>query len=203
MTIRRGAPWGEPGMLPPGAPVVTDDAGLRTHVEAARRHGFATPVVGVLGGDLCRTVGGPGERARLHEGGVVLPIDVGRVDIDGETHWFCAHLVARRRWWFGAAAVVMNAQFLGDWDLGPRAHPNDGLLDLTAGTLPLGDRREARRRATTGTHLPHPALRTARGPHHELDFDPPVGVWLDGVRVARAARRLVVDVEPDAALIVV
>jgi hypothetical protein len=30
-----------------------------------------------------------------------------------------------------------------------------------------------------------------------------VGVWLDGVRVATSARRLVVDVEPDAAVVVV
>ena len=38
----------------------------------------------------------------------------------------------------------MNAQWLGDWDLGPRSHPNDGLLDVTDGTLPFGDRWKAR-----------------------------------------------------------
>ena len=203
MTIRKGEGWGEPGTLPPDAPVVLDDAGLRAIVEASRRRGVEPPVVGLLGGDLCRTVGGPGDRTRLASGGVRLPIDLGRVEVDGETHWFCAHLVARRRWWWGRAAVVMNAQWLGDWDLGPRSHPNDGLLDLTDGRLPFGDRGEARRRARTGTHLPHPALHTARAGHHELAFDPPVGVWLDGVRVASAARRVVIDVEPDAAAIIV
>lgn len=203
MTIRKGAPWGEPGSLPDGAPVVHDDAALGSVVSAARQAGLRPPVVGLLGGDLCRTVGGPGEPGRLVTGGVVLPIDVGRVDIDGTTYWFCAHLVARRRWWWGRAAVVMNAQWLRDWDLGPRSHPNDGLLDLTDGSLPVGDRREARRRARTGTHVPHPALHTARAAHHELTFDRPVGVWLDGVRVTSAARRLVIDVEPDAAAVVV
>lgn len=203
MTIRKGEPWGAPGVLPDGAPVVDGDAGLRGLVEAARRRGADPPMVGVVGGDLCRTVGGPGDRHRLTTGGVVLPIDVGRVEIDGDVHWFCAHLVARRRWWWGRAAVVMNAQWLGDWDLGPRAHPNDGLLDLTDGNLPLGDRGEARRRARTGAHLPHPALRVERRAHHDLVFDRGVGVWLDGVRVATSARRLVIDVEPDAAVIVV
>lgn len=203
MTIRKGEAWGSPGTLPHGAPVVDGDAGLGALLERARRRGEDPPVVGLVGGDLCRTVGGPRDRERLVTGGVVLPIDLGRVEIDGEVHWFCAHLVARRRWWWGRAAVVMNAQWLGDWDLGPRAHPNDGLLDLTDGTLPLGDRREARRRARTGAHLPHPALRVERAGHHELTFERGVGVWLDGVRVARSARRIVVDVEPDAAVIVV
>lgn len=203
MTIRKGAAWGEPAVLPAEAAVVDDDAGLRALVEAARRDGIPVPVVGLLGGDLCRTVGGPGDRRRLREGGVRLPIDLGRVTIDGEVFWFCAHLVARRRGWWGRAAVVMNAQWLGPYDLGPRAHPNDGLLDLTEGRLPVGDRAEARRRARTGSHLPHPALRVARAHHFELAFETPVGVWLDGVRVARRARQLVVDVEPDAAAIVV
>jgi len=203
MTIRKGGSWGSPGSLPEGAPVVDSDAALRAVVESARRSGATPPPVGLLGGDLCRTVGGPGDRLRLTTGGVVLPIDIGRAEIDGTMYWFCAHLVARRRWWWGRAAVVMNAQWLGTWDLGPRAHPNDGLLDLTEGSLPLGDRAEARRRARTGTHLPHPALHTARSAHHDLVFDRPVGVWLDGVRVARAARRIVVHIESDAATLVV
>lgn len=203
MTIRKGESWGAAGTLPAGSPVVDSDAALRAIVEEARRAGTPIPTVGLLGGDLCRTVGGRGDPGRLAQGGVVLPLDVGRVEIGGEVHWFTAHLVARRRLWLGAAAVVMNAQFLGPWDLGPRAHPNDGLLDLTEGRMPLGDRAEARRRARTGTHLPHPALRTARAARHELTFPAPVGVWLDGVRVASSVQHLVVEVEPDAATVVV
>lgn len=203
MTIRKGEAWGEPGVLPPGSPVVHSDAELRSLIEKCRSQGLALPVVGLLGGDLCRTVGGPGDPARLAEGGVVLPIDVGRAEIDGNTHWFCAHLVARRHWWWGRMAVAMNSQWLGGWDLGPRAHPNDGLLDLTDGNLPMGDRLEARRRARTGTHVPHPALRVSRRADHKLEFDPPVDVWLDGQRVARRVRSVVVITEPDAFSVVV
>jgi len=203
MTIRKGEPWGQPGVLPEGSPVVHSDAQLRALVERCRRRGEELPVVGLLGGDLCRTVGGPGDQRRLTDGGVLLPIDVVRAEIDGATHWFCAHLVARRSWWWGRAAVVMNGQWLGDWDLGPRSHPNDGIVDLTDGNLPLGDRREARRRARTGTHVPHPALQVARRSTHELGFDPPLDVWLDGQRVARRVRSVVVTTEPDALSIVV
>jgi hypothetical protein len=203
MTIRKGQPWGEPGRLAAGSPVAHTDAELRAVIEAARRAGRPIGTTGVLGGDLCRTVGGPGDPSRLAEGGVVLPIDVARVDIDGATHWFCAHLVARRSWWFGRAVVVMNAQWLGDWDLGPRAHPNDGLLDVTDGNLPLTQRREAARRARTATHLPHPALQVRRAASHQFMFDPPLDVWLDGQRVVRRARGVTVTVEPDACHVVV
>jgi diacylglycerol kinase family enzyme len=128
---------------------------------------------------------------------------VGSVLVDGRLHWFVAHLIARRSWWFGRTIAVMNAQYLGDLDLGPRAHPGDGLLDITDGTLPLGDRFRARRRARTGTHLPHPALETSRQPAAQFDLTPALDVWLDGDRVARGCRELSVRVEPGALTVVI
>jgi diacylglycerol kinase family enzyme len=159
--------------------------------------------VGLVGGDLCRTVGGPGDRARLADGrGVRLPIDVVRAELDGSPHWFVAHLVAHRRWWRGEAAVAMNAEWLGPWKLGPRAHPGDGLVDVTRGSLPWRDRWRARARAHRGDHLPHPRLTVVRAASMELTFPRPTPVWLDG-RPAGRCRHVVLTVEPDAAAIVV
>jgi hypothetical protein len=203
MTIRKGERWGSEGSLPPGSPVVRSDADLRAVVEPSLSAGNRPATVGLLAGDLCRTVGGPGDEARLRDGGVVLSIDAVRVAIDGVEHWFCSHLVARRRLWWGRAVVVMNAQWLGTLKLGPRAHPNDGLIDATDGTLPWSDRSEARRRARSGTHVPHPALTVRRASHHEFTFDPPTAVWLDGTRVATAARHLLMTVHADAFNVVV
>jgi diacylglycerol kinase family enzyme len=161
------------------------------------------PVLGLLGGDLCRTLGGLGDEARLRsEEAMTFPVDLGSVLVDGRLHWFVAHLIARRSWWHGRAVAVMNAQWLGDWDLGPRSHPNDGLLDATDGTLPLGDRLAARRRVRTGTHLPHPALRTTRAAAMAYDLDPALEVRLDGESVGRA-HHLAVRVEPDVLTVVV
>ncbi len=64
----------------------------------------------------------------------------------------------------------MNAQWLGDWDLGPRAHPGDARLDVTDGRLPLGDLLKARKRVRTGTHLPHPDLVTTRTAQWHSNF---------------------------------
>jgi hypothetical protein len=160
-------------------------------------------VLGLAGGDLCRTLGGTGDLDRLRSPeAMTFACDLGSVLVDGRLHWFVAHLLARRTWWRGRMVAAMNAQWLGPLDLGPRAHPGDGLLDVTDGDLPLGDRLEARRRARTGTHLPHPALRTSRTAALQVDLDPALDVWLDGEKVARA-RRLSIRVEPDALTVVV
>jgi diacylglycerol kinase family enzyme len=183
--------------------VVASDGEARGVVEHARRAGEPLPPIGLLGGDLCRTLGGTGDEARLRSAeAVTVRVDVGAVLLDGAAHWFVAHLIARRSWWWGRTVAVMNAEFLGSWDLGPRAHPGDGLFDITDGTLPLGDRLAASRRARTGTHLPHPALTTRRADAWQTDLRPPLDVWLDGQRVGRASH-LSVRVEPEALAVVV
>lgn len=203
MSVERGRRWGVPGALPPEGVVVGTDAEARAVVERARRAGEPLPALGLLGGDLCRTLGGPGDEGRLwSDEAVRVRVDVGAVLLDGTLHWFVAHLIARRSWWRGRAIAVMNAEFVGPWDLGPRAHPGDGLLDITDGTLPFGDRLTARRRVRTGTHLPHPALATRRVAAWQTELDPPLDVWLDGDRVGRSSR-LSVRVEPEALTVVV
>ncbi len=204
MSIRKGGEWGSPGPLAPSGLVVATDAEARAELEQARGAGRQPRELGLLGGDLCHTVGGRGDAARLAGPDAVrLPVDAARVVLDGgEPRWFVAHLVARRRGWRGPFAVIMNADRLGEWHLGPRAHPGDGLLDATEGELGLRQRVEARRRSRTADHLPHPRLRTRRSARHELRFTRPVGVWLDGERVGRA-RHIEVTCEPDALLAVV
>lgn len=203
MTIEKGQPWGEPGPLPAGGVVVRSDAEARAVVEAARRAGDPIPPLGLLGGDLCRTVGGRGDEARLATADAVrLPVDLGSVLVDGALHCFVAHLVARRSWWRGRVVAAMNAQWLGEWDLGPRAHPDDGLLDISDGDLALSERWKARSRLPAGAHLPHPAIRTERTAAAQLDLEPALDVWLDGQRIGRA-EHLSLRVEPDALLVVV
>ena len=195
MTIQKGRPWGEPGGLPADGVLVASDAEARAVVERARRDGGDLPVVGLKGGDLCRTLGGPG---RLE---TVFTVDVGAALIDGRLHWFVAHLVARTRFW-GKAVVAMNAQWLGPWNLAPRGHPNDGVLDFCDATLRFADRLKVRRRLPSGTHLPHPGITARRATAQQFEFERPLPVELDG-QPAGMARTLSVRVEPDALKVVV
>ncbi|HEX5367231.1 MAG TPA: hypothetical protein VFW63_11300 [Acidimicrobiales bacterium] len=205
MTIRRGQAWGAPGGLPPGGVVVRSDAEGRAVATAARRAGEPVPPLGLAGGDLARTLGGRGDEARLRSADAVqVPVDLGSVLVDGRQHWFVAHLVARRGWWRGRIVAAMNAEFLGPWDVAPRAHPGDGLLDVldVAAAMGIRDRWQARGRLVAGTHLPHPAVTVTRRRAVQIDLGRPTPVWLDGEPIGEA-RRLVVRVEPDALLCVV
>jgi hypothetical protein len=198
VTVRKGQAWGTVGPLPDGAVTVGSDAEARAVVEAARRAGRRPPPLALLGGDLCRTLGGRGDPARFGGGNVsLLPVDVGHVLLDGEPHWFVAHLVARRSWWWGRVFAAMNAQYLGRWDVAPRSHPGDGLLDLFDARLPVGDRMKARSRLPAGTHVPHPAISERRAAEAVIDLDRPTPIWLDGARLP-PARQLTIRVEPDA-----
>jgi hypothetical protein len=204
VTIRKGEAWGEPGALPDDGVVVRTDAEARAALEDARRHGRPFPALGLLGGDLARTLAAPGDEARLRSvdrGAMTFPVDVGQELVDGRLHLFVAHLVARSRWWT-RAVVAMNAQWLGDWNLGPRAHPNDGLLDTSDARLRLGDLAKVRRRLPTGTHLPHPAISTRRTAAMTFELERALPVWLDGEQVDEG-RVLAVRLEPDALRVVV
>lgn len=202
MTIGKGTTWGTEGALPAGAPTVGSDAELRALVVARLDAGEPLPVVGLRGGGLWRTVGGAGAPARLGTSHAMhLPVDVIEVELDDRRTWFVSTLVAhdvwRRRW-----VVALNGQFVGTRQLGPRAHPGDGLLDVYQGNLPPGELLEVLRRARNGAHLPHPHITGTRSATAELQLDRPHGVRVDGVASGRASR-LALRVLPDALTVVV
>ncbi|MEA2686885.1 MAG: hypothetical protein QOE93_2080 [Actinomycetota bacterium] len=198
MPIAKGSPYGEPGALPEGLVVVRSDAEARAVVEDARRERRAYPPLGLLGGDLCRTLGG-GTGPEL--AGVRFPVDLGVVLADGRLHLFVAHLVARTRTWT-RAFVAMNAQYLGPWNLGPRAHPGDGLLDTYDVRLKPGQLLPVRSRLAHGSHLPHPGIKERRVGALQVELDRSLRLRLDGETVGDA-RVLSMRVEPDALVVVV
>jgi diacylglycerol kinase family enzyme len=134
-------------------------------------------------------------------GGVCFPVDLGEVLLDGRLHLFVAHLVARSRLWT-RAFVAMNAQWRGSWNLGPRAHPGDGLVDTYDVRLRPSQLLPVRSRLHHGAHLPHPGIEERRSPAVSIELDRPLPVELDGVAVG-SARRVAVRVKPDALRVVV
>ena len=208
MPIEKGQAWGRAGPLPDDGVVVASDAEARAVLEEARRHGRAYPVLGLVGGDLCRTLGGRRDAARLRsEEATTVTADLGQALVDGALHLFVAHLVAHSRLW-ARAFVAMNAQWYSArpgkraWNLGPRAHPGDGLLDTYDARLGAGDVLRVGARLHHGAHLPHPGIKERRSSAVQVELDRPLPVWLDGGAVGRA-RSLAVRVEPDVLTVVV
>jgi hypothetical protein len=203
VTIRKGEPWGAPGQLPDHGVVVHSDAEARAVVSAARAAGEPVAPLGLAGGDLCRTLGGSGDVDRLYSAAAMtLSCDLGTVAVEGRLWFFVAHLVARRRGWAGRSFVAMNAAWLGEWNLAPRSHPNDGALDTYDATLSLRQRLQVRSRLPRGAHLPHPGIVGRRVKEVQVELERGLTLRLDG-EVVGTAGTLSVRVEPDALTVVV
>ncbi len=218
MTIRKGEAWGAPGPLAPDAPVFEDDRSAARHL-AGRIDELGAPgadiELGLVGGDLHRTLGSPRHRPAELRGPAAMrfPVDVAVVRTDAGEDIVVAHVVASLqrsartggpRWFTGRTVAVMNAEFVDGLDLSPRGHPDDGRLDVTDGALPAAQRRAGRRRARSGTHVPHPGLREARVRRLDVEISPasPLHVWLDGEHIGRSST-LSVRCVPDALTVVV
>jgi len=193
MVIEKGKDWGRPANAEDQATAVVDSDAEAAALAFQHRNALKPLTLSLAGGDLARTLGlggSPTLRPTPDADQMVFPIDLGLVRLDDslEPLPFTAHVIARRTGWNGPFAVVMNAGWFGDWYLGPRAHPNDGLLDITSGALTFQQRLLARRRVSVGTHLPHPSLKMVRRPEWKVAFDTRTSIWVDGQRVGRVTK---------------
>jgi hypothetical protein len=198
LTIRKGEPWGEPGPTPPDLVVLRSDLEVHRWVIGHRQAGTPIAPFGLAGGDLARTVAG-GSPDQFQGCSVRLTLDLVRVEVGQQVTWSASHVIARRSWWRGELMFAMTAQFYGGYDVTPRGHPNDGRMDVLTvdAALPARVRAQARSRARTGSHLPHPALAVRQVQEWTAEFARPLVVWVDGRRWVTAEDvRLVV--EPDA-----
>lgn len=204
MTIKQGEPWGRTVDCPEELVVADGDPELATRLDAIRDGRPGPPVFGRRG-DLARTFGDPAVEGRrtLNE----FPVDLLDVVVDGDAVTACAHVVIRAPWWRGSwwrgtVVIVMNAEFIGDWDVAPRGHPNDGRVEIFEVGTAFGLRRRlaALRRLRTGTHVPHPDIATRSVRSSTWTFPRPMAVVVDGRRPSLATRVDVV-VAADAAVI--
>jgi hypothetical protein len=193
VALTPGQNWGEPVEAPEAVWMAQGDRELSHALET----GIAGPYR-VTGGDLARTIGA--HRQRIADSPwLSLPVDRIQISTEHGQARAVAHVLIRRSWWRGAVTVIANAEFLGNWDIAPRAHPGDGLLDVieVAAAMPPRARFQAWRRVKSGTHLPHPDLRSRQVTDLRLSFARPQRIWLDG-RPWQKATEVQVTVLPSA-----
>lgn len=218
--VEKGRPWERPATGPAEWMVEGDDATLAAAVRdhPGARVGFRPDPTS----DLARALGlhAPGDA------GLELVLDALRVDAD-DRDLFAVNMVVvgtspdRARWFTCApslrvtvdgravhdaratAVVVASGQHLRGNDLVPRGHPGDGRAEVHVYAVRRGERRAVRDRLPQGVHLPHPDITQTSGRRVEVFADDrPVALELDGVATP-AARRVVIEVVPEAFLIVI
>ena len=180
MTIRTGEEWGEAvDSAPEGTRTAFTDRDVAQALED--RH----PVL-VRGGTLHHSLGSPVGDAVTRR----LPIDlVEVVDTSSETRIAASvanislSLRGPLRRWRGRIIVVTNCGECAGVRPCPRAHPNDGVLDVLEvdASMTLFQRRLAWKKAISGSHLPHPSLSVWSGAKFCLTVQPNEQIVVDGV----------------------
>lgn len=159
MTIRKGEEWGHRTAVPESFAIAEDDFDLAGH---------DTDIpVAVRRGDLHHALGKPHLPRRGSEC-TIVPIDalLCRIRLrGGETlERLASSGVTIGSWWSGEFVAITNSGFIQGMNIAPRSHPNDGEADalVLAAEMSRRQRLLARRRARTGTHVPHPHVSLRR-----------------------------------------
>lgn len=219
--LRHGQPWGHPASGPPDMECTGDDADLATSAE--RNPGALTRFRASPRSDIARALGLGVDAASTTE----VALDAFTLDgVNERTGAMAVNAVVagrppdRLRWttraasitvtvdgrpWFAGRAttvVVASGQFLRGADLVPRGHPGDGWAEVQVYALARNERRPMRRRLTTGTHVPHPSIKTGRARTVEIETDRALQVEVDG-RVRGRTTRLAVRLVPGAIRILI
>lgn len=190
--IRKGEDWGERATLPPDRPIITSDGELHRYLQDTMAADPQLPLdpIGLLGGDLCKTLGGAGRRDRLaSDEAMTLACDLVEARLDGRRWWFAGHLVARSTWLTGHLTFAMNGAWRGDWNVAPRSHPGDGRIEIVSTSMTAPNRLKGWRRINHGGHVPHPDISVTKVKRYEDDHrGRPRRIELDGAAVGRAAK---------------
>ena len=190
--IEKGKQWGEASVVPRDVIITDSDAQLATSSRAA--------IYAVRGGDLFRTLGEP---AVLHVDTPCLMVHVDALQCAMTTAGTSREVLAVSSivfgtWWRGAWTAITNAEWMGNMNIAPRSHPNDGRCELLefSSTMPIRQRVLARKKMNTGTHIPHPHITTRSARSFSFDFPSTIDIRIDGIKYSDVSQ-LSVNVLPD------
>ncbi len=201
MPIEKGTPWGRAVDRPVSLLELAGDEAVATYA-ADRVDGADRVDATVISGDLHRSLGGPSVDADSHSV-QLLTLDLLRISADGNDFVAAANVVARGGgrfgWWRGPIVAICNVDHLGEWNVAPKAHPNDGRFDVIEvdATMSVRARTQAFGRLPQGTHVPHPAITQRQASRWDRTFDRPLALFVDGRPVGKV-HRLEVTIEVDA-----
>jgi hypothetical protein len=153
-------------------------------------------------GDIARSLGDPAV-PQVDANCIEVPIDALHVIIslrDGTSISMLAssHVVIGN-WLQGRLICVSNSGFIGNRNVSPRAHPNDGFFDVMTLRPSMGiqQRIRARHKSILGTHTPHPLIETSRAKTIEYSSASRTeSLRVDGRRI-RSWSAVQVEIVPD------
>lgn len=181
MTIRKGEQWGSRIKMPSHI--------RQVHSDAEIAQCSSSDFISIKGGDIHFALGSP-VLLQSELDCTLLQLDALHVHVtlvDGSrSDSFAASCVQIGRFFSplhrGRFICLTNGGIVGGRNIAPRAHPNDGRFDVMTidASMSIRDRLTARKKAVTGSHLPHPLISVRqgdafteqrRGRHESLSID--------------------------------
>ena len=192
--ITRGEQWGVPTTRTHEDIVVTGDRELASSSSDRR--------LIVRTGDIARSLGDPAV-PQVDANCIEVPIDALRVIISLHNGTSISMLASSHvvigNWLQGRLICVSNSGFIGNRNVSPRAHPNDGFFDVMTLRPSMGiqQRIRARHKSILGTHTPHPLIETSRAKTIEYSSaSRSESLRVDGRRI-RSWSAVQVEIVPD------
>ena len=198
MTIEKGQPWGVSSIVPHVVIAAATDSALAC----------AQPDVPVVltGGDMYVAIGKPAiavpgeQRTRVMIDALRCEIQTG----NKTTHVMAASSIVIGHWLprtmrMNRFICITNPGIFRNTHIAPRAHPNDGVFDVVvmSENMSWRQRMMSRRRARTGTHLPHPEIAVERAVHYSQEVAYSAeALTIDGHRIT-SWKTISIDIVPD------
>ena len=175
MTIRKFGSYGTPVSRPPILKVLRSDLEIAQHYVYGE---IAAPCT-LTNGSIAQSLGINSEISiddPLHDQQMTL-VKIDLLQIDYRTTAssnansstssrvvVAGTLAIQHRTQLSTCLILSNSGILHGRDVLPRAHPNDGFVDVLEvdPKITLRQRATAWHRSATGSHLPHPSIRESR-----------------------------------------
>ena len=174
MTIGRLSPYGTSVVRPQHLGVLRSDREIANDFLKGDQRAFNT----VIQGSIAQALGITSNVSESNDHALVthvlidlLQVEFGTTDThDKPTSIVVAgSIVLQHRTLLKTHLIISNSGIVRGRDVLPRAHPNDGYVDVLEidEAITTRQRLSAWNRAKTGSHLPHPQLRASRSTEFE------------------------------------
>jgi hypothetical protein len=204
MTIRKGQEWGHFESRPADLQVVADDFSASELISSQTLDVKSPLQLSIIKSGLTRTLGV--KNAPHHNQQMLCTkfdvIEANFVTVNSDKvirRCFVGHAFVRSNPFFGQTIAILNTSFIGNRDWAPRAHPNDGKLDIVEldSSMNIRQRLTAFRLMKSGSHLPHPKIRYTQVNEYVIDCQFSASISIEGVRLG-AIKKCDFKVLPDA-----
>lgn len=174
MTIKRGQDWGQLVERPDRLHIFDDDSSFGSFLSDNRALDWSSMNFAILKSEAARDLGLSGARTDSSQ---MLRTSFDLIEVQAQvgdlriTRFLVGQAVLGNGFFRGRTVGVFNVSFHAGRDWAPRAHPNDGKMDVVefAKDMKFAQRFAAYRKLKTGSHLPHPDISYHQSNQYQFD----------------------------------